>query len=263
MAAEQPAAEWGPFSLAGRRALVTGAAGGIGRSIVARLQEAGAEVVASDRHPDRPDGLIPLVPANCYLPADLAVVSEAEALLPRVADRVGPVDLLVNNAALITSALLSQTSASLLDEVYSVNFRAPLLLSRAYAAQAMVSSPGAIVNVASAGGIRAVRVGSSAYGSLKAALSHATAYLARELGPSGITVNAVAPGSVASGHSAGRPAEAAAASEQLRRQIRDRTALGRLGVPDDIALVVVFLASPAASYITGQTLLVDGGWLLS
>ncbi|SNQ45257.1 NAD(P)-dependent dehydrogenase, short-chain alcohol dehydrogenase family [Frankia canadensis] len=266
MGAERPRLDaptgWGPFSLTGRRALVTGAAGGIGRAIVTRLLDAGAEVVATDRHLDRTNELAALVPECRYLSADLSVPDEVEALFARAVAAAGPIDLLVNNAALITSALLPETDADLLDKVYAVNFRAPILLSRAYAELAASDSPGAIVNIGSAGGVRAVRVGSSAYGSLKAALGQATAYLARELGPRGIVVNAVAPGSIASGHSVGRSREASAASRRLRDEIRGRSALGRLGVPDDVALVVVFLASPAAAFITGQTLLVDGGWLL-
>jgi NAD(P)-dependent dehydrogenase (short-subunit alcohol dehydrogenase family) len=253
--------EHSPFDLAGRRALVTGAAGGIGRSIVAALHRAGASVVATDRAPERPTQLADLVPPERYLAADLGDATAADDLLRR-ATLDGPIDLLVNNAAVITSATLSETTPDLLDQVYAVNLRAPLLLAKAFAAQVDRPVPGSIVNISSSGGLRAVRIGALAYGSLKAALSHATAYLARELGPEGINVNAVAPGSVASGHTANRSAEAVAASLRMRAQIQERAALGRLGVPEEIADVVVFLASPAARYVTGQTLLVDGGWLL-
>jgi len=236
-------AGWGPFSLSGRRALVTGACGGIGRAIVARLQQAGAEVMATDRH------------ATPTAELAAAVVGHAAAI-------GGTLDLLVNNAAVIVSASLAETDEALLDLVYGVNFRAPLLVSRAFNEQLPTGCRGSIVNIASAGGVRAVRIGSSAYGSLKAALSHATAYLARELGPAGVRVNAIAPGSIASGHDSARTPEHQMAVVRARQEIQDRTALGRLGEPDDIAWTVVFLASEAASYVTGQTLLVDGGWLL-
>jgi len=247
--------------LKGRRALVTGAAGGIGHSVVAALHRAGACVVGTDLVSNRPAQLADLLTPERYLAADLSEAGSADDVLLRASEG-GPIDLLVNNAAMITSASLEETTADLLDQVYAVNLRAPLLLARAFAAQPDRRTPASIVNISSSGGLRAVRIGALAYGSLKAALSHATAYLARELGPEGITVNAVAPGSVASGHSTNRSAEAEGASLELRAQIRERTAVGRLGVPEEIADVVVFLASPAARYMTGQTLLVDGGWLL-
>jgi NAD(P)-dependent dehydrogenase (short-subunit alcohol dehydrogenase family) len=250
------------FTLVGRRALVTGAAGGIGRAIVTALQRAGAGVVATDLAPAPTEALAALVDATSYVGADLRDVAALDSLIARAAEAIGPIDLLVNNAAIIAGARLEETTADLLDSVYAVNFRAPLLLAKAFAGQKDLRAPASVVNLSSSGGLRAVRIGASAYGSMKAALTHATAYLARELGPAGITVNAVAPGSVASGHSGGRSAPAEAAAQALRQQIKERTALGRLGVPDEIADVVVFLASPAARYITGQTILVDGGWLL-
>jgi 2-dehydro-3-deoxy-D-gluconate 5-dehydrogenase len=242
-------------------AVVTGGVTGIGRSIAEHFLATGADVTVVDRDPDGAAKLEGIVKPGNYLCADLADSEALATVLPAAADRMGGLNILVNNAAVITSRSLADTTVPYLDEVYATNFRAPLMLCRSFAELAD-GAGGQIINIASAGGIRAVRNGSSAYGSMKAALISATAYLARELGPAGIRVNAIAPGSIATGHSAGRSPEAAAASAAARAAIVERTAVGRLGIPADIATVAVFLASPAAAYIAGQTILVDGGWLL-
>jgi len=252
-------ADWGPFSLRGRTALITGGAGGIGRAITRRYIEAGAEVVVADRDPDGPAKLADLLPPDRYLRFDLAAPGVPVALFDAAEAVVGTVNVLVNDAAMIASRSLADTTTEFLDEIHAINFRAPVLLTREFARR--LEHGGAVVNIASSGGVRAVRVGSSAYGSSKAALISATAYLAKELGPR-IRVNAIAPGSIMSGHDAGRAPEQMHATQAARAAIAERAALGRLGDTDEIATTAVFLASRASSYITGQSLLVDGGWLL-
>jgi NAD(P)-dependent dehydrogenase (short-subunit alcohol dehydrogenase family) len=250
--------------LIGRRALVTGAAGGIGRGIVDALTRAGATVATTDLAATAPPALASLVSTERYFSVDLADPAASESLVGQAAAALGgPIDLLVNNAAVITNRLLADVTAETMESVFAINFRAPILLSKSFAAQPDRPASSAIVNITSVGGLRAVRVGGLEYGSLKAALVHATAYLARELGPEGVRVNSVAPGSTASGHSAGRSAKAEAASQAMRERVRTETPLGRLGAAGDVADVVVFFASPASRHMTGQTVVVDGGWLLS
>ena len=256
-----PASDWGPFSLRGRRALITGGAGGIGRAITQRYVEAGAAVVVVDRDPEGATKLAHLVPEQHYLCLDLATPDAATHAFDAAEQAVGNIDILVNDAALIASCSLAETTAEFLDRIYAINFRAPLLLSAEFARRLDADRDGMIVNIASSGGVRAVRVGSSAYGSLKAALISATAYLAKELGPR-IRVNAIAPGSIRSGHDAHRSPEQTQATQLARAAIAERSALGRLGETDEIATLAVFLASNASSYVTGQSILVDGGWLL-
>ena len=243
------------FSLAGRRAVVTGAARGLGAAIAARFVDCGAEVIVVDR--------IDVTPAEGVadvLVMDLGDPGAPASVFAETRRRFGDVDILVNNAGVITSAPLASVDPQTIDDTARVNYVAPLLLCREFAAQ-VGRRKGSIINIASSGGIRVTSPGQLVYGSLKAALSSATQYLAQELGPD-IRVNAIAPGSIATGHPI-ESAEQQAKVDAIRAQIVARCPLGRLGQPDEIATVATFLASSAASYITGQTLLVDGGWLLT
>jgi 3-oxoacyl-[acyl-carrier protein] reductase len=240
------------FSLAGTHALVTGAGRGIGRAIAERFVACGAHVTAVDRAFPHPP------PASvAHLTADLRDVDGYRYLFDRAESIWGQVNVLVNNAAMIVGKPLDQLSAGFIHDVAVVNFTAPMLLCQEFAYRR--PAPGRIVNISSSGGLRVSYNGGSVYGSLKAALLTATAYLAKELGPD-IIVNAIAPGSITSGHD--QPDDAAARSNAIRARMVERTAVGRLGHPDEVAALAAFLASPACSYITGQTILIDGGCYL-
>jgi NAD(P)-dependent dehydrogenase (short-subunit alcohol dehydrogenase family) len=242
------------FSLDGVHALVTGGGRGIGRAVVERFVACGAHVTVVDREYIDP---APPLPGSAHVLADLTETRH-EDVFDQAESMWGPVNVLVNNAALIAALPLADVSLSFIETMTAVNFSVPVLLSQEFAKRG--PTRGRIVNLASSGGVRVSHVGNSVYGSLKAALSMATAYLAKELGPD-VLVNAIAPGSIASGHA--EPSGAAAARARIiRAQIVERTAVGRLGHPDEVAALATFLASPASSYITGQTILIDGGWLL-
>jgi 3-oxoacyl-[acyl-carrier protein] reductase len=241
------------FSLLGTHALVTGAGRGIGRAIAERFIASGARVTVVDRvFPEPPPE------SAARLVADLTDMNRHRELFDRAESNWGRVNVLVNNAAIIAGAPLDQLSADFIEEVATVNFTAPVLLCQEFARRR--PAPGRIVNLASSGGLRVTHNGGAVYGSLKAALSMATAYLAKELGPE-ILVNAIAPGSIASGHD---QADAATTSRSnaIRARMVERSAVGRLGHPDEVAALATFLASPACSYITGQTIMIDGGCFL-
>jgi len=241
------------FSLAGAHALVTGGGRGIGRAIAERFIACGARVTVVDR-------AFPQAPPRgaVHLIAELTETERYRELFDLAEASQGKINVLVNNAAMIAGNPLEQLSATFIADIAAVNFTAPMMLCQEFARRR--PAPGRIVNLASSGGLRVSYNGGAIYGSLKAALSTATAYLAKELGPD-IVVNAIAPGSITSGHD--QPDLAAAKrSIEIRARMVERTAVGRLGHPDEVAALATFLASPACSYITGQTIMIDGGCYL-
>jgi len=241
------------FSLGGVHALVTGGGRGIGRAIVERFVASGARVSVVDRT----YALSPPQEA-VHISADVTDTVAYPSLFEQAEAAFGPVSVLVNNAALIDGRVLDDLSAEFIDTMAAVNFVAPMLLCQEFARRR--PECGRIVNIASSGGLRVSYTGGSVYGALKAALSTATAYLAKELGPE-VLVNAIAPGSITTGH--GRPSPTdEARTNAIRARMVERTTVGRLGHPDEVAALATFLASPACSYITGQTILIDGGCYL-
>jgi NAD(P)-dependent dehydrogenase (short-subunit alcohol dehydrogenase family) len=243
-----------PFSLDGRKALVTGASRGIGAAIARALDRAGAQVALAARNRSQLEAVAseldhePLV-----LASDLAE-PEAPALLARQAlAAFGRIDVLVNNAAIAIRSPIEELSAEAVDQQFAVNVRAPLLLIAALVPSMRERGSGSIINLSSVTAL----VGTprrAAYGATKGAIDAATRSLAIELGPSGIRVNAVAPGVVDTDLWAKNKA-----IPGVVEQIEALTPLRRWSVPDDIADVVVFLASDAARFVTGETMSADGG----
>jgi len=241
--------------LDGKVALVTGASKGIGAATAAALAASGAAVMLSSRKLDA------LELAAAAIDGDTAVFAAnagdpdaAEASVAATVDRFGAVDILVNNAA--TNPYYGPTldiADSQFDKTVLVNWKGPLVWSRLVWEASMRDRGGAIVNISSVGGL-SVEPGIGIYNGTKAALIHLTRTLAAELAP-GVRVNAVAPGLV-------KTDMARALWEADEEAIARRMPLKRLGEPSDIAHAVVFLASDAASWITGQTLVVDGGVLM-
>jgi NAD(P)-dependent dehydrogenase (short-subunit alcohol dehydrogenase family) len=242
------------FSLEGRTALVTGASRGIGAAIASALDGAGARVALSGRDLEQLDVVAAgLTNSPVVLPAELGDVEAPGRLAEAALSELAVVDILVNNAAAAARVPTVELDAATIDTLLAVNVRAPLLLIAALLPSMIERGRGSIVNLSSVSGI----VGTprrAAYAASKGAIDAATRSLAMELGPAGIRVNAVAPGVVDTALWARNKA-----IPGVVEQIEAQTPLRRWATPDDIAHVVVFLASDAARFVTGETISADGG----
>jgi NAD(P)-dependent dehydrogenase (short-subunit alcohol dehydrogenase family) len=243
-----------PFRLDGRTALVTGASRGIGAAIARALDHAGARVALAARDRSALDRVAAdLNHEPVVLETDLAQVDAPGQLAAAAQAALGPVDVLVNNAAAARRAPTVELDAATVDLQYAVNVRAPLLLITALLPGMIERRRGSIVNLSSVSGV----VGTpnrTAYAATKGAIDAATRSLAVELGPSGIRVNSVAPGAVDTDLWARNRAVPG-----VIEQVEAQTPLRRWATPEDIADVVVFLASDAARFVTGETICADGG----
>jgi NAD(P)-dependent dehydrogenase (short-subunit alcohol dehydrogenase family) len=242
--------------LDGRVALVTGASRGIGRAIAAAFAEAGAKVMLSSRRQEALEKAAADIGGEvAVFAAHAGVPEQAEACVAATLERFGGLDILVNNAA--TNPYWGPAMGIDLpryDKTFEVNLRGPLVWTQLAWRAAMAERGGCVINVASVGGLgtpKAVPV----YATSKAGLIHLTKALALELAP-GVRVNALAPGVV-------KTDMARAFWDGKESEVLSHVPLGRLGEPEDIAAAAVFLASPAASWITGEVMVVDGGQLLT
>jgi NAD(P)-dependent dehydrogenase (short-subunit alcohol dehydrogenase family) len=248
------------FRLDDRVALVTGGSRGIGRAIALGLAAAGAHVVVSSR---RIADLEPVAQEIRKLGRrGLAVAAHAgraediDRLMATTMTEFGRVDVLVNNAGTNPAfGPLIQITPEAWDKIMEVNVKGYLLLSQRAARVMIEQKRGAIVNVASTGGLR-VPTMIGAYGISKAAVIMLTKVLARELGPFGVRVNAIAPGLIET-----RFSEALWKNEEILGPYLRGNPLGRTGKPDEMVGAVVYLASDASSYVTGHTIVLDGGTL--
>ncbi|MDP2802626.1 MAG: SDR family oxidoreductase [Phreatobacter sp.] len=238
-----------------RVALITGAAQGIGLAAaqrfladgwaVAMLDNNGAVLAAAATAAGAPDRVLALT-------LDVSRPADAEAAIAAIAGRFGRLDALVNNAGIAHFGPLMETPLEAWNEVMAVNLTGPFIMTKA-AVPLMRETGGAIVNITSISSLRAstLRV---AYGTSKAGLGHLTKQMAVELASYGIRVNAVAPG----------PVDTAMAkkvhSPEIRADYHDAIPLNRYGLPEELADAIVYLCGPGASYVTGQTLAVDGGF---
>lgn len=250
------------FSLAGKTALVTGANTGIGQAIAVALAEAGADVAVAGR--SEPAETLRLIEAAgrkaVSIKADLSSIEPVQRVIDEALAVLGRLHVLVNNAGIIRRDDLLDFSEADWDAVMDTNLKTLFFLSQA-AARHMVErgqagqSNGKIINIASLltfqGGIRV-----PSYAAAKSGVGGVTKAMANELAPKGVQVNAIAPGYVATNNTT-----ALREDETRNRQIMERIPAGRWGDPADIAGAAVFLASPAADYVTGHVLAVDGGWL--
>ncbi|MFA7416073.1 MAG: 2-dehydro-3-deoxy-D-gluconate 5-dehydrogenase KduD [Rhizobium sp.] len=242
------------FSLSAKRALVTGANTGIGQAIALSLAEAGAHIVCAGR--SSVDDTIEMISKAGGRAEGLALDLSDPLAGQSVFEKAGPIDILVNNAGIIRRADAVDFAEADWDEVMDVNLKAVFFLSQAFARAVFArGGTGRIINIASMlsfqGGIRV-----ASYTASKSGVAGLTKLLANEWAAKGINVNAIAPGYIATNNT-----EALRADETRNRAILDRIPAGRWGEPEDIGGTAVFLASPAAKYIHGAILNVDGGWL--
>jgi NAD(P)-dependent dehydrogenase (short-subunit alcohol dehydrogenase family) len=247
------------FDVEGRVALVTGAARGLGRAIALALAHAGADVVLGLRDASGGTGLVKEVESlgrrALAVQMDVRRTTEVFGAVDEAASRFGRLDILVNNAGVGPENPAEQVREEDFDLTIEVNLKGTYFASQAAGRLMIEQGYGRIVNLGSQAGSVALP-GESVYCLTKAAIAHLTRCLAVEWGQYGITVNAVAPTFIATPGT-----ESALADPATRADILQRiAALHRIGTPMEVAGAVVFLASPAASLITGETILVDGGW---
>jgi gluconate 5-dehydrogenase len=245
------------FDLTGQVALVTGAARGLGRAIAAALAGQGATVLLNGRDGAALEAAAEAIRADGgevhALPADITDRAAREALIARLGADHGRLDILVNNAGARARKNLPDFAPGDLERVTGTNLFAPFEMSRLAAAMMIAQGGGRIINIASIAGPIA-RGGDAAYTASKAGLVGLTRALAAELGPHGITVNAIAPGFFAT-----EANTEMAADPEVAAWLAGRTSLGRWGRADEIGGAAVFLASAEASFVTGHVLVVDGG----
>jgi len=242
-------------ALADRVAIVTGAGRGIGRGIARCLARAGAEVVVVEQAADRIAAVVAEVESlgrrALGIQANVARADDVKRLVRKTLERFGKIDILVNNAGvLVVRRMIEQTEEDW-DHVLDVNLKGAFLCCREVVAEMIARKRGAIVNIASIAAFH-VTVPHVPYAASKAGVVALTRDLAYEVGRHGIRVNAIAPGPI-------ETPMARIASEEQRQRVAANVPLGRIGQPEDIGNAVVFLASDAASFITGATLPVSGG----
>jgi NAD(P)-dependent dehydrogenase (short-subunit alcohol dehydrogenase family) len=246
------------FDLRGQVALVTGAARGIGRACAIALAQAGADVALGFRDASADGSLTTIIEGlgRRALPLQMDVTrrTEIEAAVGRALAHFGRIDVLVNNAGIGPPRPAEDVTEDDFDRTLAVNLKGTFFVSQAVGRAMLRQRSGRIVNLSSQAGFVALPT-ESVYCMTKAAIAHLTKCLAVEWGPHGIQVNAVAPTFIRTPGTVKWLAD-----DAFRQDLLSRIPLGRVGDPVDVAGAVVFLASPAASMITGATLLIDGGW---
>ena len=246
-----------PFDLAGKVAVVTGANTGIGQAIAVALAAAGAEVACVGRTPaeETAEQIRALGRRVVLIPADLSAIAPVQQVVDTTLAELGRLDILVNNAGIIRRADAVDFTEEDWDAVIDTNLKSVFFLCQAAGRHMIGQGSGRIINIASMltfqGGIRV-----PSYTASKSGVGGLTKLLANEWAAKGVTVNAIAPGYIATNNTA-----ALQADESRNKAILDRIPAGRWGQPGDLGGAAVFLASDAAAYVNGHILAVDGGWL--
>lgn len=239
------------FDLTGKKALVTGASGGLGRAIAKCLKEAGADVALSGTRVEALEAVSKDLGGAPILPCKLNNAEDVEGLIGRAEKELSQVDILVNNAGLTRDNLLLRMKNEDFEDVIDVNLQAPFLLMRHVMRGMMKRKWGRIVNVSSVVGVTG-NPGQANYCASKAGLIGMSKSIAQEVASRHITVNCIAPGFIAS-------AMTESLTDQQKSSILAGIPQGEMGSPEDIGAAVVYLSSQEARYVTGQTFHVNGG----
>ena len=245
----------------GEVAVVTGAGRGMGRAVAMRLAAEGAKLVVAELNPEHGEEVATEIRGGggtaVAVAVDVAKTSDVTRLFEEAVKAFGTVDILVNNAGIAVARSLVDYTEADWDRQMNVNVKGVFFCAQAAARLMIPRRRGRIVNFASTSAFVSSSKPEVAYDTSKGAVRQMTVSMAAELAPHGINVNAVAPGTTAT-----EMTKASLATDEGMAWQLARIPMGRVGQPDDIASAVLFLCSPDASYVTGHTLVVDGGWLL-
>ncbi len=240
--------------LQGTVAVVTGGFRGIGMATAKQLAEAGAHVAVLDLDESGIESAEAELPGGRAFVTDVCDVEQATKTLEAVEAEMGPIGVLVNNAGVTRDNLLVRMKDAEWDLVLNVNLRGTFNMTRAVSRSMLKQRSGAIINLASVVGVMG-NAGQANYASAKAGIIGFTKAVAKELAPRGVRVNAVAPGFIDTQMTANLP-------EKAKELLMSQIPMGKLGMPEDVASVIRFLAGPASSYVTGQVIVVDGGMVM-
>ena len=249
------------FSVSGKIALITGAAKGIGRASALALAEAGADIALGLRDKKSDNGLVKEIESlgRKVLPLQLDVqkTTQINSAFNEIGEKFGRLDILVNNAGIGPPNAIEAVTEEDFDYTVGVNLKGTFFVSQAAGKLMVPQKFGRIINLSSQAGFIALPA-ESVYCMTKAGIAHMTKCFAVEWGKHNINVNAVAPTFIKTPGT-----EKWLLNEDFKKEVLGKIVLGRVGIPKDVANAVLFLASPAASLITGTTLMVDGGWTAS